>query len=180
MSLILDDGEPVKVFTIEGSGSYVDTGINTPIGSYTLGSKVIGGGGEATAHPFDVTFEIHTDIFQHISVRFEATAIGHAAIDSYTYKDVRDKGRKSLATKTVQLLLRIRDGVVDGTLLGERTETCTCRAGFSRHGGAVGTGVRFFGLHVGHLVFGLCIVWLLVVVIAEGHSNSPSGMPLAI
>jgi hypothetical protein len=101
VSLVLDDGSPVDVFTIEGDGSYVDQGVNTPIGSYTIGSKVIGGGGEATAHPFDVTFPIHTDIFQHISARFEALGIGHAAINSYTYKDARDKGRRSLPVKTV-------------------------------------------------------------------------------
>lgn len=101
VSVILDDGEPVEVFTIEGDGSYVDTGIDTPIGSYTLGSKVIGGGGEATAHPFDVTFPIHTDIFQYISARFEAQEIGHAAINSYVYKDIRDKGTRSLPIKTV-------------------------------------------------------------------------------
>ena len=39
--------------------------------------------------------------FQHVSARFEALAIGHAAINSYTYKDVRDKGTRSLPTKTV-------------------------------------------------------------------------------
>ena len=70
----LDDGQPVEAFTIEGDGDYVDQGINTPIGSYTIGSKVVGGGGEATAHPFDVTFPIHTDIFQNISARFQAWA----------------------------------------------------------------------------------------------------------
>jgi len=76
-------------------------GINTPIGSYTIGSKIICGGGEATAHPFDVTFPVHTDIFQHISVKFRATDIGHAAIHSYTYKDIRDNGARSLPVKTV-------------------------------------------------------------------------------
>jgi hypothetical protein len=60
VSLILDDGDPVEVFTIEGDGDYVDQGINTSIGSYTIGSKIIGGGGEATAHPFEVDFPIHT------------------------------------------------------------------------------------------------------------------------
>jgi hypothetical protein len=40
----------VQVFTISGDGSYFDQGIDTPIGSVTIG-KVIGGGGEATAHP---------------------------------------------------------------------------------------------------------------------------------
>lgn len=99
--LILDDSTPVHVYTIQGDGDYVDQGINTPIGSYTIGSKVIGGGGEATAHPFEVDFPIHTDKFQHVSVRFQALNIGHAAINSYTYKDIRDKGRKSLAIKTV-------------------------------------------------------------------------------
>lgn len=100
VSLILDDGPPVEVFTIEGDGEYVDQGINTTIGSYTLGSKVIGGGGEAAAHPFEVDFGIHTDRFQHISVQYEATDIGYAAINSYTYKDLRDKGRRSLPVKT--------------------------------------------------------------------------------
>jgi hypothetical protein len=99
VSLIMDDGTPVSAFLIQGDGSYVDQGINTPIGSYTIGSKVIGGGGEATAHPFDVTFPIHTDVFQYVSVKFEAQGIGYAEIDSYTYRDIRDKGRRSLPTK---------------------------------------------------------------------------------
>lgn len=99
--IILDDGSPVHVFTISGDGDYVDQGINTPIGSYTLGSKVIGGGGEATAHPFEVDFPIHTDKFERISARFQALNIGHAAINSYTYKDIRDKGRRTLSVKTV-------------------------------------------------------------------------------
>jgi hypothetical protein len=47
-----------------------------------------------------VTFPIHTDIFQHISARFEALGIGHAAIKSFTYKDIRDKGSRSLSVKT--------------------------------------------------------------------------------
>jgi hypothetical protein len=83
VSLILDDGTPVEVFTIMGDGDYVDQGINTTIGSETIGTHVIGGGGEATAHPFDVTFPIHTDIFQNVSVRFQALNIGHATINSY-------------------------------------------------------------------------------------------------
>lgn len=99
--LVLDDGPPVYVYTISGDGSYVDQGINTTIGSYTIGSKVIGGGGEATAHPFEVDFPIHTDKFERISVKFQALKIGHAAINSYTYKDNRDKGRRTLPTKTV-------------------------------------------------------------------------------
>jgi hypothetical protein len=99
--LVLDDGTPVSKFLIQGDGDYVDQGINVTIGSSTIGSQVVGGGGEETAHPFDVTFPIPTARFQHVSVRFEAQGIGHAAINSYTYKDIRDKGTRSLPIKTV-------------------------------------------------------------------------------
>lgn len=85
---------------MEDDGAYVDQGVSTSIGSTTIGSKVIGGGGEVTANPFDVTFPVHTDKYQSIAARFEALAIGHAAINSYEYKDNRDKGRRSLAAKT--------------------------------------------------------------------------------
>jgi hypothetical protein len=72
VNLILDDRTPVHVFTISGDGTYLDQGINTPIGSVTIGSKVIGGGGEETAQPFDVTFSIHTDRYQYISTNSAA------------------------------------------------------------------------------------------------------------
>ena len=55
----------------------MDQGVATDIGSYTLGSKVLGGGaGSTTAHPYDITFPIHTDRFQRVSVRFEAQNVG--------------------------------------------------------------------------------------------------------
>jgi hypothetical protein len=34
-------------------------------------------------------------------VRFEALGTGYADIDSYTYKDNRDKGRRTLPIKTL-------------------------------------------------------------------------------
>jgi hypothetical protein len=102
--ITLDDGSRVQAFTVEGDGSYVDQGINVTIGSSTIGSNVIGdGGGGDVAHPFDVTFEIHTDIFQHVTTGFQALGIGYAAINSWTYKDIRDKGRRSLPVKTVSI-----------------------------------------------------------------------------
>jgi hypothetical protein len=36
VSLVLDDGTPVHVFTIQGDGAYVDQGINTTIGTRPL------------------------------------------------------------------------------------------------------------------------------------------------
>jgi hypothetical protein len=84
--------DPALYFTISGDGSYVDKGANTAIGSYTVGSKIVGGGGMVSAHPFDVTFPIHTDIFKNVNVHFQTLNIGHAQIDSYMYKDIRDTG----------------------------------------------------------------------------------------
>jgi len=91
--LSLDEGNYTEVYTIDGQGDYVDHGINTSIGAYIIGSKVIGGGGDATAHPFDVTFDVHTDKYRFISTQFEALDVGYAAIFECTYKDNRDKGR---------------------------------------------------------------------------------------
>lgn len=45
VSLVLDGGTAVEVFTIEGDGSYVDQGIYATIISHTIiGSKIVDGG----------------------------------------------------------------------------------------------------------------------------------------
>jgi hypothetical protein len=100
VSLSYDGGVFTEIFTIEGDGSYVDSGINTTIGAPTVGSKVIGGGGEVTAHPFEVDFSIASDRFVHVRVKLEAEAIGYASVNSITFKDIRDKGRKNLPVRT--------------------------------------------------------------------------------
>jgi hypothetical protein len=82
-------------------GMPVERGLEISIGSTTMGSKVVGGGSDEIARSFYVTFPIHTDRFQHVSSRLQATVFGSAAVDSFTYKDIRDKGRSSLPTKTV-------------------------------------------------------------------------------
>ena len=60
-----------------GFGWEINGGSEFSIGSYTIGSKVIGSGGEVTAHPFEIDFPIHTDKFER-SARFQALNIGHA------------------------------------------------------------------------------------------------------
>lgn len=99
--LSYDGGQFTKVYTIEGDADYVDSGINTYIGGVTIGSKVIGGGGSATASPFEVDFPINSDRFINVRVKFVATEVGHAQVNSITFKDIRDKGRKNLPTRTV-------------------------------------------------------------------------------
>jgi hypothetical protein len=45
-------------------------------------------------------FPMHTDVFPHISARFQVLNIGRA-INSYTYKELMEKGRRSLPIKTI-------------------------------------------------------------------------------
>lgn len=100
VSLSYDGGEFTEVYTIDGRGSYVDSGINTYIGGTTIGSKTLGGGGSDTAHPFEVDFPINSDRFVDVRVRFEATNIGYVSVNSFTFKDIRDKGRKNIPIRT--------------------------------------------------------------------------------
>jgi hypothetical protein len=99
--LSYDGGQFTKVYTIEGDADYVDSGINTYIGGVTMGSKVIGGGGSATASPFEVDFPINSDRFINVRIKLVCTEVGYAQINSMTFKDIRDKGRKNLPTRTV-------------------------------------------------------------------------------
>ncbi len=62
----------------------------------TIGSMVSRGRRDETAH-----LPIHTDRFQHIITRFQATGFGYAAVNRFTYQHIGDTGRRSLPTKTV-------------------------------------------------------------------------------
>jgi len=99
--LAYDGGDFTKVYTIEGDGSYVDSGTNTTIGSPTIGSKVIGGGGSSTAHPFEVDFPINSDRFVTVRVKLVATGVGYVSVNNMTFKDIRNKGRKNIPNRTV-------------------------------------------------------------------------------
>lgn len=101
VSLSLDGGAFVEKYVIEGTGTYVDTGINTTIGSETIGSGAIGGGGTVTAHPFEVDFAVNTGKYINARIKVEALGVGYAQINSFLFKDNRDKGRKNLPTRTV-------------------------------------------------------------------------------
>ncbi len=99
--LSFDGGTFVNYYTIEGTGAYVQSGVNTSIGSQTIGSQTIGGGAEVTAHPFEVDFPVHSDRFTTVRVKFIATDVGAVQVNEYTYKDIRDKGRKLNPVSTV-------------------------------------------------------------------------------
>lgn len=98
--LSYDGGAFSLVQTIEGDGTYVDQGTEVFIGGPTIGSKIGGGGGSDSASPFEIDFSIASDRFVHVRVKLEATSVGYVSVNSITFKDVRNKGRKNLPVRT--------------------------------------------------------------------------------
>lgn len=100
-----DSGSFIKVFTVKGNGSYVNSGAPITIGSSTIGSQVVGGGSGlgpvVTAYPFEVEFEYSTDYFEYVQTQFAANNIGFAQIDTFTFKDIRYKGLRLPASRIV-------------------------------------------------------------------------------
>lgn len=94
-------GTWTTVYTIDGSADYVDTGIEVAIGAKTIGSSVIGGGGNETASPYEVDFPLNSDRFTDVRVRLQALAVGFVSVHSITFKDIRNKGRKHIPSRTV-------------------------------------------------------------------------------
>lgn len=98
--LSYDGGDYTLVQTIDGSGSYVDQGTEVFIGGPTIGAKIGGGGGSDTASPFEIDFSIASDRFIHVRVKFEAADVGYVSVNSFQFKDIRDKGRRNLPVRT--------------------------------------------------------------------------------
>jgi hypothetical protein len=100
ISISYDGGAFAEVFTVEGDATYVDTGINTYIGATTIGSKTIGSGGSETASPYEVDFPLNSDRFIFARIKVEALDVGYVSVNSFTFKDLRDKGRKNIPVRT--------------------------------------------------------------------------------
>jgi hypothetical protein len=100
-----DFGNFIKVFTVVGTASYVNTGNPNIVGSNTVGSQVVGGGnGVGTpiiAYPYEVEFIVGSDLFEYIQVQFQANNIGYCSIDQFVWKDIRWKARKSSPTRFI-------------------------------------------------------------------------------
>ncbi len=89
-----DNGDFVKVGTIEGDASYVDQTNLIQIGSTTLGSTEVGGGGNGIeASPYRREFRVNTPRYEKIRVKFIATKVGYVSVSQFGFKDVRKKGR---------------------------------------------------------------------------------------
>lgn len=98
---IYDGGNPIKLFTINGNGTYVSKGSPTTVGSYTVGSKVVGGGGgNVIAFPYNIDFAVASDRFEYVALRFVANNVGFARVSKVVFKDIRYKGRHLSSTQT--------------------------------------------------------------------------------
>ena len=94
-----DGGSYVKVFTISGTGSYVDTGKSISVGTVVEGSKIVGGGVEIFANPFQVEFPVNSPKYEYSRLKLVATGGGYVQINYYKYKDIRYKGSRSMPTR---------------------------------------------------------------------------------
>lgn len=102
ISVAFDSGNFVKIFSVSGTGSYVNLGNPVEVGSSTVGSNVIGGGGDiVTAYPFEIDFPFASDQFEYVQAQFMATNIGFIQIDEFSFKDCRYKGRRIPPSRTV-------------------------------------------------------------------------------
>lgn len=96
-----DSGNFVQLATVLGNGAYVNIGNPVLVGANTIGSHVVGGGGDVlTAYPFEVEFLIPCDLFEYVQPQFVAPSIGYVQIDSFTFKDVRLKARRIPPSRT--------------------------------------------------------------------------------
>lgn len=103
VSVSFDDGPFVPYFTIDGSGSYVNTAESIAVGTQTVGASVGGGGETIFASPFMVEFPINTPNFVYIRLKFEANAKdspgevvgGYAQINYYEFLDIRIKTNRA-------------------------------------------------------------------------------------
>ena len=101
VQLAFDGGAYTDIITIDGTGSYVDTGKTIDVGTYTLGSKVVGGGGTVLANPFRVEFKVQTPRFTYCELRLEAVGGGHISFMPPIFKDIREKSDRSMPSRTV-------------------------------------------------------------------------------
>lgn len=94
--LAYDNGLFSKVATINGNGSYVNTGVSTTVGSQTVGQQAVGGGATPNAFEFRKEFLISSDVFEYVRVQFVATAIGALQINYFAFRSVVYKGQRTI------------------------------------------------------------------------------------
>lgn len=97
VNLSLDFGNYVNMYTIVGNAGYVNKSNPVGIGTFTIGSQVIGGdSSQQFANPFEIWIPVHTDLFEYISTQVQALDVGFIQIDEIAYVDIRKKRDRPL------------------------------------------------------------------------------------
>lgn len=92
------DSSGNPVYAIQGDGSYVDRSQSVSIGASTLGTHEIGGGSDGVlAYNYERYFDLGTDKFETIAIKYEAMVFGYVSVSTQSWWDVRMKGRKTPA-----------------------------------------------------------------------------------
>lgn len=103
----LDNGPYYYVYTILGTGPYVNTAGVVTIGTSMIGTNVIGGGSGATtqftANQYEIDIPIHTGKFEYISFMIKAIDVGYVSVDHVRYKDIRWKRRRILSYEDLEI-----------------------------------------------------------------------------
>jgi len=93
-----DDGNFSLIGTVDGNGSYVDFTQGHIVGGSTVGEAVVGSGGQPNSFHFQYEFKVNSDRFHYIQLKFVAKGVGALQINSWTFKDRRYKGNRTLPT----------------------------------------------------------------------------------
>jgi hypothetical protein len=90
-----DRGGYALMGSVSGQGSYVDMGSAVLVGSNTIGSKRVGGGGDGVeAYHYETELRLRLDKFENRRIKFVATGIGYVSITRHVDHDIRLKSFK--------------------------------------------------------------------------------------
>lgn len=93
-----DNGSYSLLGSVEGSGDYVDRTSGVTIGSGTIGSEEVGGGGDGiTAYPYVREIKVRTGKYQRVKLKVRAVGSGHASVSTQKFRDIRRYGQKLAA-----------------------------------------------------------------------------------
>lgn len=94
VSVSLDFGPYVSLYTILGTGTYVNNSGPVGIGTDTIGSQVLGGGNQVFANPYEIDIPLLSDLYEYISIQVQAIDVGYVSVDNLSLKDNRLKRQR--------------------------------------------------------------------------------------
>lgn len=95
VSISNDRGGWSLVGTISGSADYVDSGTAVLVGSQTVGSREVGGGGDGVdAFHYLAQISLSMDKFENRQIKLEATGLGFISVTKILERDVRLYAKK--------------------------------------------------------------------------------------